>query len=158
MVVVALAQLGLGLPHLLAGGEDHALAIHASHHLGAWDVAFAVGLLVIAIQPWRTRGFLPMATALVTIMVVTAVLDIANNRTPGMTEAAHLLELAGLVLAWALSRTAVADGPGGGRAASQTSLLGPPAPSTRRQWPLRPVPPVGLPPDPAVRDRRRRAA
>ena len=48
----------LALPELFASTGD---AVHTSRHLGAWDVAFAVGLVLAALQPWQARGLLPMA-------------------------------------------------------------------------------------------------
>jgi predicted anti-sigma-YlaC factor YlaD len=109
--VVAATQLVLAVPELL-DPDGAASTLHASHHLGAWDIAFAVGLLVVAVQPWRARGLLPMCAALAGVMVVTAVIDVASGRTPGLAESTHVLELTGLALVWQLSRVPWAgDGP-----------------------------------------------
>ncbi|MCX7620427.1 MAG: zf-HC2 domain-containing protein [Acidimicrobiales bacterium] len=103
---VGLIQFYLGFEQI-AGDSG----VHANHHLGAWDLAFAVGLLVVAVQPWRTRGFLPVAATVVVTMTLMAVKDVVDNRTSGMAETAHVLELAGLLLAWALAKTGVDNRP-----------------------------------------------
>src|SRR5947209_2586433 len=83
--VVAVTQLVMALPELI-DPDGSASTLHAAHHLGAWDIAFAVGLLVVAVQPWRARGLLPMCAALGGVMVVLAVIDVASGRTPGLAE------------------------------------------------------------------------
>jgi predicted anti-sigma-YlaC factor YlaD len=111
--VVAATQLVLALPELF-DPDGSTSTLHAAHHLGAWDLAFAVGLLVVALQPWRARGLLPMAAALAGVMAVTAVVDVASGRTPGLAESTHVLEVTGLAIVWQLSRTRWAgEGPAG---------------------------------------------
>jgi predicted anti-sigma-YlaC factor YlaD len=123
--VVAGTQLVLGVPELLSrAGMDG----HATRHLGGWDVAFAVGLLVVAVQPWRARGLLPMAAAVAGVMVVTVVVDAVSGGSPGMAEATHALEVCGVAVLWAITRVEVARGFGGGgwerfRAFAQTSAM-----------------------------------
>jgi predicted anti-sigma-YlaC factor YlaD len=110
--VVAATQLVLALPELFDPSGSSS-TLHDIHHLGAWDLAFAVGLLVVAVQPWRARGLLPMCAALAGVMVVTAVIDVAGGRTPGLAESSHVLQLFGLGLVWQLSRAPWAGaGPG----------------------------------------------
>ena len=102
LLVVALTQIVLALRELIdaVGGDE---AVHTTRHLGGWDLAFAVGLLVVAWQPERARGLLPMAAALAGVMVVTAVLDVADGHTAAMAESTHLLEVVGLVLLWGVA-------------------------------------------------------
>jgi predicted anti-sigma-YlaC factor YlaD len=102
--VVAATQVVTALPELF-DPDGSASTLHAAHHLGAWDIAFAIGLLVVALQPWRARGLLPMCAALAGVMVVTAVIDVASGRTPGLAESTHVLELVGLALVWRLARS-----------------------------------------------------
>lgn len=99
---LAATQLVLAVPELFALSSSE--PVHVARHLGGWDLAFAVGLLVVAIQPWRARGLLPMVLALGGVMVVTALLDVIGNETAGLGEASHVFELAGLVLVWLLAR------------------------------------------------------
>jgi predicted anti-sigma-YlaC factor YlaD len=103
LALVGLAQLLLAGPAFVAH-PDVTHEQQALYHLNAWAVAFAVGLLVVAWQPWRVRGVLPIAATLAAVMVFTVALDIHNGHTIGMPATAHLLELAGLMLAWGLSR------------------------------------------------------
>jgi predicted anti-sigma-YlaC factor YlaD len=102
--VIAGSQLIVAAPELLTRATEHG---HATRHLGGWDVAFAVGLLVVALQPWRARGLLPMAGAVAGVMVLTGSIDAVSGGTPGMTEATHLLEVLGVAVLWAIAR---ADG------------------------------------------------
>ena len=106
LLVVALSMVVLSVPELLA---TTGAAIHATRHLGVWDLAFAVGLLVAALQPWRARGLLPMAAALGCAMALTAGLDLSRGVTTGIAELSHLLEVLGLVFLWLLSRAAPID-------------------------------------------------
>jgi predicted anti-sigma-YlaC factor YlaD len=118
---VALAVVAVG--QLLSAGPDlvqHADFnddLHAVHHLNAWAVAFAFGLAVAAWQPWRVRGLLPLAAALGGVMAFTVGLDMFNHHAVGMPATAHLVEVAGLALMWALARTQPGSDPGstGGR-------------------------------------------
>lgn len=103
LLTVAGALVVLALPILvrhLTG--DHSVA--ESGHLVAWDLAFAAGLVVVAVQPFRARGLLPMAVAVAGIMVITLVLDGVGGHPSAMSAASHLLELVGLVLLWQLER------------------------------------------------------
>jgi predicted anti-sigma-YlaC factor YlaD len=101
--VVAATQLVLALPELF-DPSGSSPTLHDIHHLGAWDLAFSVGLLVVALQPWRARGLLPMCSALAGVMVLTAIIDVASGRTPGLAESSHVLQLFGLGLVWQLSK------------------------------------------------------
>jgi hypothetical protein len=111
--VVAGTQLVVAVPEVLSRAAMHG---HETRHLGGWDVAFAVGLLVVAAQPWRARGLLPMAAAVAGVMVVTVVVDAVTGGSPGMAEATHGLEVCGLAVLWAIARVEAArDFGGGGR-------------------------------------------
>jgi predicted anti-sigma-YlaC factor YlaD len=104
-------QLLLGAAELVDRTSVHG---HASRHLGGWGVAFAVGLLVAAAQPWRARGLLPMAGTVAGVMLLTGSVDALSGGTPGMTEAAHVLEVCGVVVLWAMSRVDRSRHGGGG--------------------------------------------
>lgn len=104
LCVAALGQLFLSLPELISTTVHDEL--HNSHHLAGWAAAFSLGLLVVGAQPWRSRGLLPMACALVGAMTVMSVIDITHGQVPGLTQASHALELTSLVLLWLLARVA----------------------------------------------------
>jgi predicted anti-sigma-YlaC factor YlaD len=103
LVVVALTQLVLAVPELLMGASANQ-AVHLEHHLGAWDIAMAVGLLVAAWQPERARGLLPMAVALGGILLATGLLDLAAGNTAALSEVPHALELLGVLFLWFLTK------------------------------------------------------
>lgn len=103
LLTVAGALVVLALPPLIQHlTGDHTVA--ESGHLVAWDLAFAAGLIVVAVQPFRARGLLPMAIAVAGVMVVTLLLDTVGGHPSPMSAASHLLELVGLVLLWQLER------------------------------------------------------
>lgn len=110
LALVALVQIGLAFPAVLQQATG-GIELHGATHLGGWDLAFAIGLLVVAVQPWRSRGLLPMAIALVTVMLLTNAIDLSGRQSIGHPESSHLLELAGLTLLWLLSRTVPGSAP-----------------------------------------------
>ncbi|HBX78287.1 MAG TPA: hypothetical protein DEG43_11615 [Acidimicrobiaceae bacterium] len=90
-------------PSLLLGHDDHGSS-HDARHLGAFTVAFAVGLLVVAVRPARARTMLPVAIVVAASLAVTAVIDIAEGHIPLLNEATHLPELISVALIWLLAR------------------------------------------------------
>ena len=101
LAVVALSELVLAMPGLLAG--HGAASVHDARHVGSFGSAIAIGLLYVAWRPARAFGILPIVIALASTMSVAAVIDISNGRTTGLSEAHHALEVAGLWLVWALA-------------------------------------------------------
>lgn len=100
LLLVAATQLGLAVPTLFLGSED-GLPMHLTHHMGALQLALAVGFASVAIRPRiALAGFLPLATALVLTGSVLAVVDIIRGETTVMHETAHIAALIGLVAAW----------------------------------------------------------
>jgi predicted anti-sigma-YlaC factor YlaD len=103
--VVAIQVLVLSVPALLLGhaaGSDQ----HAARHQGSFAIAYAIGLLVVALRPAKARGMLPLAAALAGCLAITAIIDISDGRTPMVAELHHLPELVGLLLVWLLARPA----------------------------------------------------
>jgi predicted anti-sigma-YlaC factor YlaD len=101
---VGLLQLLLALPELAIHGHASHDA-HMTRELGAFGVALAIGMLVVAWQPHRASGLLPMTFALTTAVTVTAVADVVLGHSGPSGQATHFLELIGLVLLWHLART-----------------------------------------------------
>jgi predicted anti-sigma-YlaC factor YlaD len=110
LTAIAATQVVLALPGLFSRAAPHD---HGARHLGGWDLAFAVGLLVVAAQPWRARGLLPMAAAVAGVMVATVLGDTMSGSAPAMAEGPHVLEVCGLALLWAIARAEAAGGRGG---------------------------------------------
>jgi predicted anti-sigma-YlaC factor YlaD len=99
---LAVVQLVAGLPALLFG-EDSGATVHIARHLGSFDVAIAVGLLVAAWRPSRARSLLPIAAALAACVLVSASLDLLDGSTSVALEAPHLVQLLAVAFLWLLS-------------------------------------------------------
>ena len=84
-----------------AGRTD--TGVHATRHLGAFSVAYGVGLLVDAVRPARARTMLPVAAVLSGALLVTAIVDLLQGRVPLLGEATHLPEMISVLLIWMLA-------------------------------------------------------
>jgi predicted anti-sigma-YlaC factor YlaD len=102
LVVVAGVQLAVCVPVLLFG-HDRSAPLHVAHEMGSFEVAIAVGLLVAAYRPTRAAGMVSLVGAAATLLVVTAALDLAANRTDLSDEAPHLIVVVGWLLLWRLA-------------------------------------------------------
>jgi predicted anti-sigma-YlaC factor YlaD len=102
LAVVAIQIIVFSVPHLTARDESGVTA-HDSRHLGAFSLAYAVALLVVAVRPARARTVLPVACVLAGALVITAVIDLANGNIPFLGEALHLPEILSVGLVWALA-------------------------------------------------------
>ncbi|MCU1365461.1 MAG: hypothetical protein JWN39_1100 [Ilumatobacteraceae bacterium] len=100
--VVAVQVVVLSTPALLLGHESGSDP-HTARHLGSFAIAYAIGLLVVALRPAKARGMLPLAAALAGCLAITAVIDIAEGRVPAVAEMHHVPEVVGLVLVWVLA-------------------------------------------------------
>ena len=102
LAVVAIEIVVVSLPALVLGDEQDT-ARHAARHLGAFTVAYAVGLLVVVARPARARTMLPVAAVLGGALLIGAVVDLAEGRIPLVHEALHVPELVSVVLLWLLA-------------------------------------------------------
>lgn len=102
LAVVAVEIIVFAVPDLVPVDEAGAAA-HAARHLGAFTVAYGVGLLVVVIRPARARTMLPVASVLAGALVITAVVDLWNHNVPFAGEAQHLPEIVSVVLIWLLA-------------------------------------------------------
>jgi predicted anti-sigma-YlaC factor YlaD len=154
LVMVAIAQIVIVTLPALIFGSDRDTPMHVAHEMGSFDLAIALGFLLVAAQPVRARGMHPLVAAAALLLTVTAVIDLAAGRTTLADEAPHLLVLAG----WALMYRIAAESPvnvGGGRGRL-------PVPRRRggrsgrdvSSWPADVTPEAGT----AVRARERRVA
>jgi predicted anti-sigma-YlaC factor YlaD len=114
LAVVAIEIIVVSVPALL--GDERATSTHAARHLGAFAVAYGVGLLVVVARPARARTMLPVAAVLAGALVITSVVDLAQRRIPLVDEAAHVPEVVSVVLIWliAVPPRRLVDGHGGG--------------------------------------------
>jgi predicted anti-sigma-YlaC factor YlaD len=114
LVLVALAQLAMAVPALILG-TDREAPLHVAHEMGSFDMALAVGFLVVAVQPARARGMHLLVGAAALLLVVTAVIDLAAGRTNVADEAPHLLVVIGWMLMFGVAqRTPTSRGEGRG--------------------------------------------
>lgn len=74
--------------------------VHIARHLGASSLALAIGLLYAAWRPHRAFGLLPFVGALLATTVLTTLLDTLDRTRSPISEAVHLVEMAGLVILW----------------------------------------------------------
>jgi len=102
LAMVAVAQLALTVPALVFGGHPGG-HVHLAHEVGSWDVALAVGFLVVALRPARAWGMLPLVAAIVACLVFTTVVDVADGNAVHTRVVAHALQVAGLALLWVLA-------------------------------------------------------
>lgn len=107
LVVSALQIVALSGPALVLGDTSGG-SPHGARHLGAFSVAYAVGLLVVAARPARARTMLPVAGVLGVALVVSAVVDVITGTTAPFGELVHFPELLSVLLVWLLSRPAPA--------------------------------------------------
>ncbi len=102
LAAVAIVE-GLIFTPALLYGDDGGVPTHAARHLGAFGLAFAVALLVVAIRPRQARSLVPMTVTLTGAMVIAACIDTIGGKTSPFLEAHHLLEVLGTVLVWLLA-------------------------------------------------------
>lgn len=87
----------------LVFGEIDGAPTHVARHVGASTLALAIGLLYVAWRPSRAFGLLPLVVALVTAMLVSAGVDVADGQRSLLSESVHLAELVGLALVWMIA-------------------------------------------------------
>jgi predicted anti-sigma-YlaC factor YlaD len=104
LAAVALAQFALVVPALVLGNAGGGTPVHASHELGAFNLALAAGFAVAAVRPALARGMLPLAGVATAALVVLSIVDSALGYTTLTAETPHLITLAGAVLLFVLAR------------------------------------------------------
>lgn len=94
LVSLGLVQLEWAIAGLV---HDHT---HVSREMVAFDVAVALGVLAVALRPWRAAGLLPVLGVLAALLAVTSTLDLLDGRTTFYRELPHLLVVAELAVVW----------------------------------------------------------
>jgi predicted anti-sigma-YlaC factor YlaD len=84
--------------------DDAQAADHTSRELASWDLGLAVGFLVLAWFPWRAWGALPVVAVMVAFLAGTSLHDLLVGETTVGQEAAHMLQVAGLLCLWQIAR------------------------------------------------------
>ena len=101
LLLTAVGIIAVGAPKLL--WADSHMTDHAARHLGAFTVAYGVGLLVLVVRPARARAFLPVAAVVAGGLLITATVDVARGGTPILGELKHVLEFASVGIVWLLA-------------------------------------------------------
>ncbi|HVV35080.1 MAG TPA: zf-HC2 domain-containing protein [Acidimicrobiales bacterium] len=100
--LVACQIIALSIPALLLGDQTGA-SPHGARHLGAFSVAYAVGLLAVVARPARARTMLPVAQVLCGAIVISTLIDVLDGSVGLRPEITHIPELVSLVLVWMLA-------------------------------------------------------
>jgi hypothetical protein len=101
LFATALGYLLLEIPELMLSNDPH--HGHLAHHLGIFEAAYAITLIVVAFRPAKARAMVPFTAVLAVGMVLFAVIDVVRGEAFPLSELSHTLELAGLVLVWLLA-------------------------------------------------------
>ncbi len=100
----ALAWLGIVIAiestRPLVLGEIDGTPTHIARHVGASGLALAIGMIYAAWRPHRAFGLLPFVAALLATTLLSTLLDTVEGDRAVLSEAYHVLELAGLVVLW----------------------------------------------------------
>jgi predicted anti-sigma-YlaC factor YlaD len=102
LAVAGVSIVVLGVPALTVG-DAHGSSSHAARHLGAFTVAYGIGLLAVVWRPAKARAFLPVAAVVSCALAITAVFDVASGDVPFVRELRHLIEIASVGLVWLLA-------------------------------------------------------
>jgi predicted anti-sigma-YlaC factor YlaD len=100
--IITVVQLMLAIPDLL-GAVGH--EAHAGREVAAFDIALAVGLLVVACYPEYARVFAPVVATLVVCFASASVLDIMEGLITPDRVAVHSIALVQAGLVWLLARS-----------------------------------------------------
>ena len=84
----------------MSGGTT---ADHLSRHDGVFGTALGIGMLAVAAKPHRAIGLVPLTSAIAVLMMTVAAADLIAGSTNLLTEAVHVVELAGLICLWVIS-------------------------------------------------------
>jgi predicted anti-sigma-YlaC factor YlaD len=104
LAVVAVAQAAIGWPALALGMDTMQAPMHVAHESGAWNLALAVALLVVARRPRYAPGLLPLLGAFVVVLTIVTLPDVVAGYVPVGRLAGHLLFVGALALVALLSR------------------------------------------------------
>ena len=76
---------------------------HLLRHDAVFGTALGIGMLTVAWKPQRAIGLVPITSAIALLMAIVAAIDLAGGQATMLSEAVHVLELAGLLCLWVIS-------------------------------------------------------
>jgi predicted anti-sigma-YlaC factor YlaD len=103
------------LPCLIFGHAGAGTPVHASHELGAFELAVTVGFVAAAFRPSLARGILPLVGVASGTLIILAVVDSVLGYTTMSSETPHLVTLAGALLVFLMARLSRGTGEPGQR-------------------------------------------
>lgn len=162
VLVVALVQLGIGAANMVLPLGFHGgmpMSAHMSHEVAAFNLAFGVALMMIAVRPVRARAHVPVLGVFLVVIASASVFDLLDGAVSWTRLATHAPILVGLLLATALARTArPPTTPGGDTGLTDRSETVPAAtdPDADAELPGRHAGPRRGTPPPAARHGRHR--
>jgi predicted anti-sigma-YlaC factor YlaD len=99
---LAVVQLAIAVPELL-GASGH--AAHTGREVAAFDIALAVGLLLVASYPVYARAFSPVVVTLVVCLASASTVDMLQGLVAPTHVAIHLIAVIQAGLVWLLARS-----------------------------------------------------
>lgn len=102
LVALAVGQLFAAVSALVGRGDTATL--HASHDLGAVELALGASFLLAAFRPHRAAGFVPVLGAVVVCLTLVAVIDVTTGGIPAPSEVPHLVDALALLMLVAVAR------------------------------------------------------
>ena len=100
--VLSFQILVLSFPAMTLGNSGDS-SPHNARHIGAFGVAYAVGLAVVVRRPARARTLLAVGQVLAIALVVSAIIDTIDGTTGFRAELVHVPELLSVVVLWRLA-------------------------------------------------------
>jgi len=107
LAVVAVTQLGIAAANLagpLGLHTDMPHSAHMGHEVTAFNLAFGVALLVIAVRPRRAAGHVPVLASFLLVLAAASAVDLSAGDVGWSRLATHAPIALGLLLAAALTR------------------------------------------------------
>lgn len=114
---------------LFANADESSLA-HLGRHSGVFGIALGIGMLAVSWKPHRAIGLVPLTGSVAFLMAAVAAFDLFAGRVSMLSEAAHVLEFAGLICLWVIS-----GGPTRARRRIASLANREPLPSNLAAWP-----------------------
>ena len=105
LLILACIESFQGIYNIINPGKSATPHVYA--HLGAYTLAYASALFVIAFRPARARGLLVIIVVAMLGFIATSIIDVISGRTalPGETE--HLTKLIPPIVVWLIAMRVV---------------------------------------------------
>lgn len=117
VLMIAIIQMGIGAAELfwpLGMRAGMAASAHMNHEEAAFNLAFAVALLLVGVNTGRAITQVPVLASFVLVLTAASVIDLADGNVGWTRLVTHAPIVLGLLLATALSRQPhLRDHPGG---------------------------------------------